>query len=71
MPADDRTVLMAALKKLLGAKDSMCQCDCPECLAGDWVDCSNADCADPKLRGHSGAGGDAGRAEGAAVELRM
>jgi HK97 family phage prohead protease len=51
VPADDRTVLLAALKKLLGAKDSMCQCDCPECLADDCVNCSNADCVDPNCEG--------------------
>jgi hypothetical protein len=34
------------LKRLLSRKDSNCQCDCAECLAGNCADCSNPDCYD-------------------------
>jgi HK97 family phage prohead protease len=34
------------LKRLL-AKDALCQCDCPECVAGGCLGCSNSDCNDP------------------------
>ena len=30
--------------------DDDCDCDCPECLAGDCADCSNPDCDDPNCR---------------------
>jgi hypothetical protein len=40
----------AALKALL-KKDTLCECDCEECLAGDCEDCSNPDCEDPNCEG--------------------
>lgn len=36
----------AELRRLM-RKDDECQCDCPECLAGDCEDCSDPDCDDP------------------------
>jgi hypothetical protein len=35
----------AALKSLL-RKNTLCDCDCEECLAGDCEDCSNDECLD-------------------------
>jgi hypothetical protein len=40
----------AALKTLL-RKNTLCDCDCEECLAGDCEDCSDADCTDPNCEG--------------------
>ncbi len=51
VPADDKAILLAALKRLLGVKDAMCICDCPECLAGNCADCSDAECVDPNCEG--------------------
>lgn len=51
VPADDKATLLAALRKLLGTKDALCECDCPECLAGDCAQCSNEDCTDPNCEG--------------------
>jgi HK97 family phage prohead protease len=36
----------AQLKRLLSRKDSLCECDCPECVADNCADCSNSDCVD-------------------------
>jgi HK97 family phage prohead protease len=36
----------AELKRLL-RKDSNCQCDCPECISGNCINCTNPDCIDP------------------------
>lgn len=47
LKSEDRAVLMAALKRLVGNKDASCDCDCPQCLAGDCAACSDAECADP------------------------
>jgi HK97 family phage prohead protease len=56
MPPGDRATLLAALRRLLGgSKDALCQCDCPECLAGDCADCSNGDCEDSNCGGVSSA----------------
>jgi len=38
------------LKRLL-RKDSNCECDCSECLAGNCADCSNEDCEDENCEG--------------------
>jgi HK97 family phage prohead protease len=35
-----------ALKSLL-RKNTLCDCDCEECLAGDCADCSDPECDDP------------------------
>ena len=45
--ADDRAVLMAALKKLLGAKNALCSCDCEQCMSDNCEACSDPDCTDP------------------------
>jgi HK97 family phage prohead protease len=39
-----------ALKTLL-RKNTLCDCDCEECLAGDCEDCSDPDCTDPNCEG--------------------
>ena len=38
------------LKRLL-RKESLCECDSPECMAGDCVDCSKPDCVDENCEG--------------------
>jgi uncharacterized protein len=43
-PANDRALV-------LSVKDSTCDCDCPECEAGDCENCSNDDCDDPNCEG--------------------
>ena len=45
------------LRRLLARKDSNCQCDCPECVAGDCADCSNPDCEDANCEGSMAAQG--------------
>jgi hypothetical protein len=40
----------ATLKSLL-RKNTLCECDCPECLAGDCEDCSDPECTDPNCEG--------------------
>jgi hypothetical protein len=40
----------ATLKSLL-RKNTVCDCDCEECLAGDCEDCSDPDCVDPNCEG--------------------
>jgi HK97 family phage prohead protease len=47
---EDRAGLVRTLKLLLG-KDASCECDCPQCLAGDCADCSNPDCEDSNCEG--------------------
>jgi hypothetical protein len=42
------------LKRLL-RKDSNCQCDCPECLAGNCADCSDPTCEDQNCEGSMAA----------------
>jgi HK97 family phage prohead protease len=52
-----------------GGKD--CECDCPECLVGNCVNCSEPDC-DDKECDHTGDDGDDGRAAAlAAVDSRL
>jgi HK97 family phage prohead protease len=40
----------AALKSLL-RKNTLCDCNCEECLAGDCEDCSDPECTDPNCEG--------------------
>jgi hypothetical protein len=40
----------ATLKSLL-RKNTLCDCDCEECLAGDCEDCSDDECTDPNCEG--------------------
>jgi hypothetical protein len=47
MPAEMRSRFAAALEHRDGGDDDECDCDCPECQAGDCDDCSNPDCDDP------------------------
>lgn len=42
------------VKRLL-KKDGDCDCDCPECMAGNCVDCSDSDCEDPNCEGSMAA----------------
>jgi HK97 family phage prohead protease len=39
------------LKSLL-RKNTLCDCDCEECLAGDCEDCSDPECDDPSCEGN-------------------
>ena len=40
------------IKRLIGQrKDAFCECDCPECVAGDCENCSNPECVDPNCEG--------------------
>jgi HK97 family phage prohead protease len=49
--AEDRAVLVGALRSLLGGKNGLCECDCPECLEGNCADCSDEGCEDPACEG--------------------
>lgn len=53
----------AALKSLL-RKNTLCDCNCEECLAGDCEDCSDPECTDPNCEGSM-------KAAKAAEELAM
>jgi HK97 family phage prohead protease len=48
---EDRAVLVGALRQLLGGKNGLCECDCPECLEGNCADCSDEGCEDPACEG--------------------
>jgi HK97 family phage prohead protease len=37
------------------ALEDVCQCDCPECLAGDCADCSDPECQDPNCDAYQAA----------------
>jgi uncharacterized protein len=50
VPQEYRSLIDAALNGLdddEDDEDNKCECDCPQCQAGDCVDCSNPDCDDP------------------------
>jgi hypothetical protein len=46
------------IKRLL-KKDALCQCDCPDCVAGNCADCSDSDCVDANCEGSVQAAQDA------------
>ncbi len=69
LQAEDRAVLLAAMKRLLG-KDLGCMCDCPECLAGNCAACSNADCTDPNCEGSQAQAETLSALRALAAELR-
>jgi len=44
--------LTAELKEFRLLKGAACECDCPECEAGNCADCTDPECDDPNCEGH-------------------
>jgi len=47
----DITDLSSSGRILIEQRDTSCECDCPECVAGDCDKCSDPDCEDPNCEG--------------------